>query len=340
MPPLSVLDLVGKDAAAILHNLTTNEVKSLEPDGPGAETFITNVKGKCLGHVLAYRTQDGYRLIGASGQSDAIAAQMDKYTIREDAVPRVLDDEFQGWLIVQDETTRVSGFDETAEAGALQRIEVSLSIESDDNKTGSNEAQSVVAYAVPWVGSKGGLPGVLIMTSKSQEVSSQSMSRAIGALVGTQKVGDAMMEGEPANQRFHQLRVSAGFPWYGTDFNDSHLPQEISREPQTISFTKGCYLGQETIARLDALGQVQKKLVRWSVEGIGDHSPPDVDTKLFAGGEKAVGRLTSVAAIESQPGGASGIFAIGFARRSHFEAGAEANGTSGEREFVAKVVGE
>ena len=53
-PLLSVLDLNGKDAEAILHNLTTNDVKSLQVGEKGTETFITNVKGKCLGHVLVY----------------------------------------------------------------------------------------------------------------------------------------------------------------------------------------------------------------------------------------------------------------------------------------------
>ena len=85
----TVFDLVGEDAAAILHNLTTNEVKSLAV-GSGTETFITNVRGKTLGHVVAFRTREGYRLIGAPGQADAIAEHCDRYTIREDATPNDL----------------------------------------------------------------------------------------------------------------------------------------------------------------------------------------------------------------------------------------------------------
>src|SRR5690606_22235947 len=88
------------------------------------------------------------------------------------------------------------------------------------------------------------------------------------------------LEGDVAAETFHALRVAAGYPWYATDFDDSHLPQEVNREPETISFTKGCYLGQETIARLDALGQVQKKLVQWSIQDDADEVLPAVDTKL------------------------------------------------------------
>ncbi len=50
-------------------------------------------------------------------------------------------------------------------------------------------------------------------------------------------------------------------PRYGVDFNEENLPQEVGRDDQAISFTKGCYLGQETVARIDALGQVNQRLV-------------------------------------------------------------------------------
>ncbi|MDP7205983.1 MAG: glycine cleavage T C-terminal barrel domain-containing protein, partial [Pirellulaceae bacterium] len=56
------------------------------------------------------------------------------------------------------------------------------------------------------------------------------------------------------------LRVEAGIPRYGVDLDDQNLPQEVNRDTQAISFTKGCYLGQETVARIDALGHVNRLL--------------------------------------------------------------------------------
>mgnify|MGYP001185420384 CR=1 FL=1 len=56
------------------------------------------------------------------------------------------------------------------------------------------------------------------------------------------------------------LRVEAGIPCYGVDLDDQNLPQEVNRDTQAISFTKGCYLGQETVARIDALGHVNRLL--------------------------------------------------------------------------------
>jgi folate-binding protein YgfZ len=85
------------------------------------------------------------------------------------------------------------------------------------------------------------------------------------------------------------MRVEAGIPLFGVDFGEDNLPQEIGRDRKGISFTKGCYLGQETVARIDALGHVNQQLVgvRFS-EG----TSPTASLELVAGGA-AVGNLTS-----------------------------------------------
>jgi hypothetical protein len=59
---------------------------------------------------------------------------------------------------------------------------------------------------------------------------------------------------------FEALRIEAGFPVYGVDITDANLAQEVNRTVQAISFAKGCYLGQEPIARIDAMGHVNQQL--------------------------------------------------------------------------------
>ena len=56
-------------------------------------------------------------------------------------------------------------------------------------------------------------------------------------------------------------RIEMGVPVYGQDVTIDNLPQEIARDQYAISFTKGCYLGQETVARIDALGHVNRRLL-------------------------------------------------------------------------------
>ena len=94
------------------------------------------------------------------------------------------------------------------------------------------------------------------------------------------------------------LRIEAGMPVYGQDISDEHIAQEVGRTAQTISFTKGCYLGQEPIARLDALGHVNRELrgVRFESSVAVVVGCPVFDHT----GEKEVGRISSVAACPGQ----------------------------------------
>ncbi len=272
----SIIDLAGADAIAILNNLTTNDVKSLEV-GSGCETFVTDVRGKTLGHVFAFRTQDGCRLIGAPGQSEAIATHVDRYTIREDVTTTIRDADFQVFV------------SESA-------------VETPYEK-----------YALTWLGPDS---TAIIVPGGDVDVFRAERGNPTG------------IESETS---FHTKRVAAGFPWHGVDLDESNLPQEADRDAVAICLTKGCYLGQETVARLDALGQVQKKLVRWLIEGF----TPATGAILTAD-EKKVGRLTSVATDENGK-----TIALGFARRSHFEPGAEASGTDEltGTPFTAEVTG-
>lgn len=87
---------------------------------------------------------------------------------------------------------------------------------------------------------------------------------------------------------FTWWRVASGWPLQGVDFGDHTLPQELSRDTVAISFTKGCYLGQETVARLDALGHVNKQITLIEGQDLA------AGTELFAG-DKLVGSITSAA---------------------------------------------
>lgn len=84
-------------------------------------------------------------------------------------------------------------------------------------------------------------------------------------------------------------RIRAFWPRMGQDIPEKCIPQELDRDSFAISFTKGCYLGQETIARLDARGQLQRKLCLLKIQG-----KAKAGDKLLSG-EQEVGWLTSSA---------------------------------------------
>ena len=94
---------------------------------------------------------------------------------------------------------------------------------------------------------------------------------------------------ETGEATVHLHRIRTGTPWFGIDSSSDNLPQELVRDEKAISFTKGCYLGQETVARIDALGRVNKLMVR-----LRSNSAIEVGGTLELDG-KSVGTLSSVA---------------------------------------------
>lgn len=90
-------------------------------------------------------------------------------------------------------------------------------------------------------------------------------------------------------EAWEAVRIESGLPLFGVDFDNSNLPQEVHRDAQAINFNKGCYLGQETIARIDALGHVNKKVVLLKFY---EKTAPPVGLELSVA-DKNVGRVTS-----------------------------------------------
>jgi folate-binding protein YgfZ len=126
---------------------------------------------------------------------------------------------------------------------------------------------------------------------------------------------------------FDRLRIEAGMPLFGTDFDRENLPQEVGRDSEAISFNKGCYLGQETVARIDALGHVNQKLVgvRFFCESV-----PDRGTEVTLA-SKHVGAVTSAAF--SPTLGAP--LALAMVRREANSVGTRLKSTAGACEVVA-----
>src|SRR5262249_42719895 len=105
-------------------------------------------------------------------------------------------------------------------------------------------------------------------------------------------------------------------PVFGKDITDKNLPQEIGRDDRAISFVKGCYLGQETVARIDALGHVNQLL-----KGLrfGAESPAPPSGSLLERDGKRVGVITSIAFSPTY----NAPVALGLIRTTHAHAGTE-----------------
>jgi len=124
------------------------------------------------------------------------------------------------------------------------------------------------------------------------------------------------------------LRVLGGVPRFGLDMDETRLPMEAGLTREAISFTKGCYVGQEIVMRATARGQLQRGLVQLSL-------PPSAGrgAKLSAGGE-------SVGAVTSAVDGPAGRVGLGYVRRAWWPEGTRLATEGGEAVVVRQVVWE
>jgi folate-binding protein YgfZ len=109
-----------------------------------------------------------------------------------------------------------------------------------------------------------------------------------------------------------QRRIAAGLPRYGVDVTDAHFPFETPLV-QLIDYKKGCYVGQEPVARVAARGSASKQLVGLAIEGDGAVAP---GTPIAVGGKADAGSVTS-----SAPGPKGGAIALGWLPRGSWDVG-------------------
>jgi len=102
------------------------------------------------------------------------------------------------------------------------------------------------------------------------------------------EVLDATLEPSLSDDELERLRIEAVTPRFGSEIDDRVLPAEAGLDERAISFTKGCYPGQEPVARQHYRGKVNRRLRVLEVEG----APPAAEAPVSHGG-KEVGRITS-----------------------------------------------
>jgi folate-binding protein YgfZ len=264
----TTLRITGADRAKFLHNMCTADVLKL-PVGGQCEAFLTDVKGKIIGHGVVLSEAEQLTLITVPGQGERLIAHLDRYIIREDV--RLTD------------------------ATAAVAWSLVVGPRAGEGLTGVAPETLTAPCTLIWPG--GFWVGASSDGGSAKPPATADLRQAAG-------IGDEV---------WHSLRIESGWPLFGVDFDSSHLPQEVGRDIQAINFKKGCYLGQETIARIDALGHVNKRLatVRLDAEAA-------VGAELVADGQ-AVGAVSSVGWSPQR----NAWIALAMLRRGHNKQGAK-----------------
>ncbi len=252
-----IVQLTGSDRHVFLHNFCTQDMKGL-PIGHCSEAFILNPKGKTLALVNVLAFEDAIWLLGAGrGQAAVVIEHLDRYLIREDVQLKDLSDRVDQFFARTAAATDAVG----GTANELNRCQ-----HSADHSIGT--ANIEIAGFGHWFACGG---------SQTETFTQKLESAGIAPC---------------SSEVLQSARVEAATPWSGSEADETNLPQELQRDDKAISFNKGCYLGQETVARLDALGRVNQLLVRVEFSSDSDVAAT-AGTEIAIDGKK-VGRITSL----------------------------------------------
>jgi len=114
--------------------------------------------------------------------------------------------------------------------------------------------------------------------------------------LGRGVIGEGSMTATISADMLEVLRIEAAVPKWGVDMDESTIPNEAGLETRAISYDKGCYIGQETIARIKTYGHVNRQLVQMTIVSSGSATAPVavVGDRIFEGARE-VGHVTSAA---------------------------------------------
>lgn len=244
------LELTGADRQRFLNAYLTCEVKGLTP-GSGAYGFLTSSQGRILSDVVVLVLEDRLWLEVGPGQEGPLTGHLKKYILADRVEIRPLADVVPVSL-AGPRSAGILGADLPDAAWAHGRRTV-LGIEAQLQRGGPS---------VPW--------------DYTLWVAASEAPRLIEKLEeqGARRAGFEALE---------ILRVERGLPRFGRDYGPENFPQETGLE-EAVSYTKGCYLGQEVVARIHYRGGVQKMLRGLVFEG---EAAPETGTALLADGREA-----------------------------------------------------
>lgn len=300
------LCLTGADRVRFLHGQITNDVKKLRV-GEGCYAALTTAKGKMQSDLDVFVLPDELLLDFEPGYAMTVAQRLEKYLVADDV--QVVDvAPLYGVLSIQG-----------PKAKGLEAF-----VDWSDRPFGSvkfSDAELGEIYVInnPRLGS----------TGFDLFVPVNSMETVADVLITTLPVIGGRAVGWSA---FETARIEAGIPRFGVDMDETNLPQECGIEARAVSYTKGCYIGQEVINRIHTIGHVNRELCGLRLADDLKSLPVKGD-KLFQG-HKEVGYITS--AVHSPRFNAN--FAFGYVRRDTNMVGSDLQFRTNAGESEAKIV--
>ncbi|MFM7471763.1 MAG: YgfZ/GcvT domain-containing protein [Nodosilinea sp.] len=256
-----LLQIGGADRLRFLHNQTTNSFYQRQP-GEGCDTVFLTATARTLDLVTVYVTDEMLLLLPSPGQNQTLITWMDRYIFPADRVT------------LTNLTGRLLAF--TLVGPDSEALLTKLGVDSPPReRVGDHGLVAIAGETIRLaLGTGLGLVGYTLLVPVAIAASAWAQLQQAGAILAGEQV-------------WEQLRVEQGRPLPGAELGEDYNPLEAGLW-QTIAFDKGCYIGQETIARLNTYRGVKQQL--WGLEL---SQPVPTGTPITLAGEK-VGILTSM----------------------------------------------
>jgi len=235
--------MTGEDRARLLHAMTTQDVQALTP-GQGCYAFFLNAQGRILGDVNIFCREDSFLLDTEPETRQKLYDHIDRYIIADDVT--LLD------VTGEMSTIAIEG---PQAAAVLERL--GAPVPEADYATRSWSG-SIVAR-VSSTGARG--YSIFMLPTKKAE------------LIAALNIPEATRE------EARTVRIEHGKPRYGEEITERYLVQETA-QLNAVSFSKGCYLGQEIVERVRSRAQIHRVLRRLTIDAT---EPPPAGTKLKSG---------------------------------------------------------
>jgi folate-binding protein YgfZ len=302
-----LLRLTGADRVRFLNGMITNDVNGLAPGG-GLYATLCSPQGKVLGDLRVLALDDTLLLLCEASCRARVAQTLERFIIADD-------------VKVTDASGEIAVLGcygpKSSEALARAAGTPSPDLAPHHHAEMTMGEATLRVVATPFLG----VPGFDVL------VPAEAAASVAQRLLDAVKV----VGGRPAGHApFEAVRVEAGTPWYGLDFDENTLPQEAGLEATAISFDKGCYIGQETVARIHFRGHVNRRLTGLGLRG---EDLPARGSRVRRG-EAEVGWITS--AVRSPARGTP--VALAMLRREAAEPGTSLTVEAGGRHLQAEVV--
>jgi len=294
----SRLCVLGADAQKFLNGQVTNNLKDLKV-GAGCYAALVSAKGKMQSDLNIYRLENEWLLDFEPGLGAAVKERLEKFVVAEDV--QIVDVAASYGML------RVQG-PKAAEivAGVLKSAPVKpMEIVATQSEEFGEYYVAACAAGFDF-----------FAPAESLARSAQALFNATGVLCGWQAL--------------ETTRIENTIPRFGADMDETNLPPEAGLENRAISYAKGCYIGQEVIARIRTYGQVAKAL-----RGLELSAKPEIPVKgdiLFAG-DKEAGYITSVTVSPRR----KKVIALGYVRKEFFAIGTELMIDPGGAKIPARV---